>query len=241
MAPQKTICLWRGLGYGAVFVYAMSSVFNNYVLAAQQSVAEPVASAGLASSAAGELLNAEQSQLFRQWFTRIIEAQLRRGPNPRWQQQDCAGLVRFAANEALKIHDGKWQKNNGFNPVNLPPEMSLSPAQRQLAQRWQIGAGQTGPFARAIILVQHNTRFISRDINQALPGDLLFFDQGDEQHLMVWMGHFIAYHTGSPSKTDNGLRALSPQQLMHWHDTRWIPDASNPNFTGIFRLGFLSK
>ncbi|HMW49496.1 MAG TPA: DUF1175 family protein, partial [Cellvibrionaceae bacterium] len=82
---------------------------------------------------------------------------------------------------------------------------------------------------------------VSRDINQAQPGDLLFFDQGDEQHLMVWMGHFIAYHTGSPTAADNGLRAVTLQQLMHWPDTRWIPDASNPNFSGIYRLGFLSK
>ena len=57
--------------------------------------------------------------------------------------------------------------------------------------------------------------------------------------MMVWMGHFIAYHTGSSSAEDNGLRAVSLQQLMHWPDTRWIPDARNPNFSGIYRLGFL--
>jgi uncharacterized protein YfaT (DUF1175 family) len=186
-------------------------------------------------------LTASQSLLFRRWFITIVDAQLRKGPNPRWQQQDCAGLVRFAANEALKIHDAKWQKNNGFNPVNLPPELIITDEQRLLAQRWHIGQGATSAYARAILLVQHNTELVSRDINQAQPGDLLFFDQGDEQHLMVWMGHFIAYHTGSTTATDNGLRAVSLQQLMHWPDTRWIPDASNPNFSGIYRLGFLSK
>lgn len=186
-------------------------------------------------------LTASQSLLFRRWFITIVDAQLRKGPNPRWQQQDCAGLVRFAANEALKIHDAKWQKNNGFNPVNLPPELIITDEQRLLAQRWHIGQGATSAYARALLLVQHNTELVSRDINQAQPGDLLFFDQGDEQHLMVWMGHFIAYHTGSTTAADNGLRAVSLQQLMHWHDTRWIPDASNPNFSGIYRLGFLSK
>lgn len=186
-------------------------------------------------------LTASQSLLFRRWFITIVDAQLRKGPNPRWQQQDCAGLVRFAANEALKIHDAKWQKNNGFNPVNLPPELIITDEQRLLAQRWHIGKGATSAYARALLLVQHNTELVSRDINQAQPGDLLFFDQGDEQHLMVWMGHFIAYHTGSTTAADNGLRAVSLQQLMHWHDTRWIPDASNPNFSGIYRLGFLSK
>lgn len=211
-----------------------------------QAQAQKVAPSDLSDSTHTEALNtaqlnSEQSQLFRRWFTQIVEAQLRRGPNPRWQQQDCAGLVRFAANEALKIHDAKWQKNNGFSAAHLPPELNLSPEQRLLAQRWNIGNGEKGSFARAIILVQHNTEFISRDINQAQPGDLLFFDQGDEQHMMVWMGHFIAYHTGSATAQDNGLRAVTAAQLMHWHDTRWIPDAGNPNFTGIYRLGFLSK
>lgn len=186
-------------------------------------------------------LNASQSLLFRRWFVLMVDAQLRRGPNPRWQQQDCAGLVRFAANEALKIHDAKWQKNNGFSAQNLPPELVITPEQRLFAQRWKIGAGATSAYAKAIILIQHNSVFISRDINAAQPGDLLFFDQGDEQHMMVWMGHFIAYHTGSSSAEDNGLRAVSLQQLMHWPDTRWIPDARNPNFSGIYRLGFLSK
>ncbi len=40
----------------------------------------------------------------------------------------------------------------------------------------------------AINLIQYNSQFIGQDINQALPGDMIFFDQGDAQHLMVWMG-----------------------------------------------------
>ena len=37
------------------------------------------------------------------------------------------------------------------------------------------------------------------------------------------------------------LRSVSLQQLMTWKDTRWIPDESNPNFIGIYRLAFLSQ
>ena len=48
----------------------------------------------------------------------------------------------------------------------------------------------------AIKLVQFNSRLVGRDLNQARPGDLMF-DQGDDQHLMIWMGRSIAYHTGS--------------------------------------------
>lgn len=74
-----------------------------------------------------EMLNVEQSGLFRAWFVRIAQEQLRQGPSPRWYQQDCAGLVRFAANEALKVHDSKWLKSNGLSNQYLPPEMTLTP------------------------------------------------------------------------------------------------------------------
>ena len=66
-------------------------------------------------------------------------------------------------------------------------------------------------------------------------------DQGDDQHLMIWMGRNIVYHTGTTTPTDNGMRSVSLQQLMTWKDTRWIPDASNPNFIGVYRLHFLSR
>ncbi|MGS3052286.1 DUF1175 family protein, partial [Escherichia coli] len=97
------------------------------------------------------------------------------------------------------------------------------------------------PYVTAINLIQYNSQFIGQDINQALPGDMIFFDQGDAQHLMVWMGRYIIYHTGSATKTDNGMRAVSLQQLMTWKDTRWIPNDSNPNFIGIYRLNFLAR
>lgn len=186
-------------------------------------------------------LDAAQSQIFRAWFVRIVQEQLRQGPSPRWTQRDCAGLVRFAANEALKPHDARWLRGLGIGTQSLPPESDLSAEQRSLAQRWNQGAGQIGPYVTAIKLVQHNSVLVGRDVQQARPGDLLFFDQGDEQHLMIWMGRFIAYHTGTSSAADSGLRALSLPQLMQWKDTRWIPDANNPNFIGVYRLGFLSR
>ncbi len=91
------------------------------------------------------MLNVEQSGLFRAWFVRIAQEQLRQGPSPRWYQQDCAGLVRFAANEALKVHDSKWLKSNGLSNQYLPPEMTLTPEQRQLAQNWNQGMGKPAP------------------------------------------------------------------------------------------------
>ena len=172
---------------------------------------------------------------------RIVSAQLEQGPSPRWQHRDCAGLVRFAVNEALTVHDAKWLRANGIDTDRqLPPELGITPAQAALRNRWVQTGGGVGNYVSAIALVQNNSRVIARELTQAQPGDLLFFDQGDEQHLMVWMGSRIAYHTGTVTPTDNGLRSVHVQQLKTWKDTRWQPAVDNPNFAGVFRLAFLS-
>jgi len=218
-------------------------IIRDLLPVAQRLLAMLVCALALVSHAAASAntLDPQQSDVFRAWFVRIVQEQLRQGPSPRWQQQDCAGLVRFAANEALKTHDAKWLRSMGMSNAHLPPESLLSSDQRQLAQRWDQGGGEIGPYVTALKLIQHNSAPIGRDVSQARPGDLLFFDQGDDQHLMVWMGRYLAYHTGSARPGDNGLRAVSLPQLMHFKDTRWIPDASNPNFIGVFRLGFLAR
>jgi uncharacterized protein len=181
-----------------------------------------------------------QSRAFRAWMVRIVSAQLSAGPTPRWQQRDCAGLVRFAVAEALRDHDDRWKRANGLAGQPLPPEVELDAAQQPLRHSWRLADGSSSAYAGALELIQENTRFVSKDCNLALGGDLLFFDQGDAQHLMVWMGSFIAYHTGSESRQDNGLRAVALRDLMRWTDTRWHPTQDNPNFAGLYRLAFLS-
>lgn len=186
-------------------------------------------------------LDEAQSAAFRAWFVRIVGEQLRQGPSPRWTQQDCAGLVRFAVNETLRTHDHDWLKANGVSNRYLPPELQLTLEQKTLRNRWKQFDGGSGPFVTAIGLIQDNSRFVSKDINQANPGDLLFFDQGEDQHLMIWTGSYIAYHRGSATQHDHGLRAVSVNQLLNWKDTRWQPRIDNPNFIGIFRFSFLSR
>jgi uncharacterized protein YfaT (DUF1175 family) len=190
-----------------------------------------------------DALTSEQTAIFRAWFARIVDQQMSRGPTPRWTQRDCAGLVRFAAMETLRPHDARWLKANGMNEADdtrrLPPELQLSPRQRELANRWTRIDGSVGAYASAIALIQHNSRFVSRDVNQALAGDLLFFDQGNDQHLMIWMDRYIAYHTGTVTPADSGLRAVAVPALMQWKDSRWHPLDSNPNFIGVFRFAFL--
>lgn len=186
-------------------------------------------------------LTPAQSRAFRQWMVRIVSAQLSAGPTPRWRQRDCAGLVRFAVAEALRDHGEKWKRANGLAGQPVPPELGLGGDQAQLRHRWRLADGSVSAYAGALELIQENTRFIAKDCNLALPGDLLFYDQGDAQHLMVWMGSFIAYHTGAdPTDQDNGLRAVTLPELLRWPDTRWAPSRHNPNFAGIYRLAFLS-
>ena len=205
-----------------------------------------LAAAMLLSSAAGALpsaarLDPAQSGIFRMWMSRIIKEQLRQGPTPRWTHRDCAGLVRFAVHETLRKHDARWLKANGMDNAGLPPELNLTPGQAALGSRWaQTGGGAGAAYVSAIGLVQENCVFVSRDVNQARPGDLLFFDQGDDQHLMVWMDSYVAYHTGTVLRRDSGLRAVTVGELMNWTDTRWQPKTDNPNFIGVYRLSFLS-
>jgi uncharacterized protein len=206
----------------------------------------PYARALTATTAAPDpdALTPQQSAAFRAWFVRIVDQQMRRGPTPRWTQRDCAGLVRFAVGETLNPHDRKWLRANGMTGLtdasSMPPELQLSASQRTLANRWTRFDGSTGAYASAIALIQRNSRFVSKDVNQALPGDLLFFDQGDDQHLMIWLDRYIAYHTGTVTPTDTGLRAVAVSDLMQWKDSRWQPLDGNPNFVGVFRLDFLT-
>lgn len=184
-------------------------------------------------------LEREQGQRFRDWFTLLIHAQIERGPSPRWTHRDCAGLVRFAVAEALRPHDVAWKQANGLLGQRLPPDIDPA-ASEGLRHAWRRTDGSRHAFVGALELVQENTRQVSRQLSQSQAGDLLFYDFGDDQHLMVWMGRYIAYHTGQQAADDNGLRALRPAQLLSWKDTRWRPSPDNPNFSGVYRLGFLA-
>ena len=185
-------------------------------------------------------LTATQAKAFRNWMTLIIHQQLRQGPTPRWTQNDCAGLVRFAVAESLRAHDNAWVRANGFLAQRRPAEVQLTEAQSGLRHAWYCSDGTVDVWASAYDLVANNSRFVSKDLMQAQPGDLLFYDQGQDQHLMVWMGQYIAYHTGTRTATDNGLRAYTIEQIMTKKDNRWQPVASNPNFLGVYRLTFLT-
>lgn len=185
-------------------------------------------------------LSTEQSHLFRLWFSAIVRQQIKQGPSKRWQHRDCAGLVRFAVNETLREHDLKWRKASGFEIKNLPPEIILTQKQKEIRNQWVLNDGRKSAYVSALGLIQNNSILVGKNINQAKTGDLLFFDQAEDQHLMIWLGNLIAYHTGTVTPTDNGLRVVSIQDLFNWKDTRWRINQNNPNFIGFYRFAFLS-
>lgn len=207
------------------------------------------------------VLDGEQSERFRAWMSLIVAEQYKRGPSPRWYHRDCAGLARFAVGESLRSHDAHWRRNNGFEGRRLPPELDMQPAQAAALAGWSALDGSRQSFVTALALIHRNSRPLGREFALARPGDLLFFDQGDDQHLMIWMGRWIAYHNGqtpviasAPRGTpgrggertgianqDSGLRAVTPADLLQWKDTRWRPRDDNPNFAGFYRLAFLSR
>lgn len=192
----------------------------------------------LALPATEPTLAPEQSRIFRAWMVRIVDAQISQGPSPRWSHRDCAGLVRFAVAETLRPHDEAWRRASGVRGP-LPPELPLRADQQVLRNNWRLADGRRSAYVGALELIQENAAFVSKDVNAAQPGDLLFFDQGDDQHLMVWTGRYVAYHTGQAD--GDGLRAVSIPQLVSWRDTRWQPVPDNPNFLGVYRLRFLSR
>lgn len=186
------------------------------------------------------MLDREQSGRFRDWMTLLIHEQLERGPTPRWTHRDCAGLVRFCVGETLRPHDLAWRRANGLLGRRLPADLDSAEAM-PLRNVWRRADGSQAAYVGALELVQENTRLVSRQLGEAALGDLLFFDQGDDQHLMVWMGNYIAYHTGRVATGDNGLRAVRAAQLLGWTDTRWRPTEANLNFAGVYRLAFLTR
>lgn len=187
------------------------------------------------------MLDAERSRVFRQWFLLMATDPLLRPPNPRWQQRDCAGLVRFAVAEALRVHDESWRQANGFGGRKLPPELVLTDAEREALRGWRVpGQNEKSFFATASALVQQNTVLVGRDVLQARPGDLVFFDQGEDQHLMIWTGDGFAYHTGAESDRDKKIRFVPYTEMIQWKDARFWPVEENPNFAGVYRFSFLS-
>ena len=201
---------------------------------------------------------------FRRWFIFLAESQFYRSPDRLPAEvNDCAALLRFAYREALREHDGGWASELNLDAVPAIPSVRkyqypftplgaglfrVKPGSFRLED---LGNGAFAQFADAQTLQWLNTHFISRDIRQAEPGDLLFFRQLEQDlpfHAMVFLGrsHFdaepgdwVVYHTGPLGDSKGEVRRVRLEELLRHPSPRWRPLPGNSNFLGVYRWNIL--
>lgn len=215
---------------------------------------------------AAELSSYNDRENFRQWFTLIAEVQFYE-LSKEWntEQRDCAGLVRFAWREALRKHDRPWFQKMGPLYKSVAPDVSrYSLEQGPLGgklfrtnfgsfKEGDVANGNFSEFADARTLKSFNAEFVSRDRQQAQPGDLLFFHQPWVQkfpyHVMIFLGgsklktessnDLVVYHTGASAADEGTVKKVPLSVLDHHPNPRWRPIESNSHFLGFYRLKIL--
>jgi uncharacterized protein YfaT (DUF1175 family) len=196
---------------------------------------------------------------FRRWFTLIAEYQaVRPKADVPAEITDCASLLRFAYREALKRHDENWFMTSGIEIAEPPgeirawsyPHTALGTALFRVRpgafEASDVGDGSFAQFADARTLVEHNAYMVSRDVQQALPGDLLFyrqFGQSSPWHSMivtrVGAEAQVAYDTGTDHGKTGELRRVLLAELLDHPQPQWRPLPGNPNFLGVYRWNIL--
>jgi len=211
-------------------------------------------------------LDPTDGQAFRRWSAFLAELQYFRPPGELPAEiNDCAALLRFAYREALREHTSEWATALGLE--GLPPGAPVSkyayPYTPLGASLFRVEPGRFRPgdlserafaqFADAETLRKLNTHFVSRDLRDARPGDLLFFRQLEQDlpyHTMIYLGPsqfeespepFIVYHTGPLDGGPGEIRRPSVDELMLHPSPRWRPQAGNPNFLGVYRWNILRE
>lgn len=196
---------------------------------------------------------------FRRWFTLIAEYQAVR-PKAEVPAEivDCASLLRYAYREALRRHDESWFATTGMEVAAPPGEIRAwnyphTPLGAGLF-RTRPGAfaasdasdGTFAQFADARTLVAQNSFLVSRDVRQALPGDLLFyrqFGQSSPWHSMIvtqaGSAGAVVYDTGADHGRAGELRRVAIAELLDHPEPQWRPLESNPNFLGVYRWNIL--
>lgn len=211
----------------------------------------------------------DDQETFRRWFVLIAEFQALRPPDAVPNEiNDCAALLRYAYRNALVKHDPDWFKETGIQPPSaLPsPEKYRYPHTPLGAALFRTRPGAFLPedlkngafaeFADAKTLKDFNTYFLSRNIGDARPGDLLFYrqlEQGSPFHSMIFVGRspwladpqggedagVVVYHTGPVGGSRGEMRRLTIADLLHHPSPRWRPVPGNSNFLGVFRWNIL--
>jgi uncharacterized protein len=196
---------------------------------------------------------------FRQWFTAIADYQaIRPRAEVPAEITDCASLLRYAYRESLKRHDDTWFAATGMEVQALPgeirawryPDTPLGAALFRVRPgsftQADAANGAFAQFADARTLVERNAFFVSRDVRQAEPGDLLFFRQFGQSspwHSMIVTRiggqAAVVYDTGADHGKAGELRRVALAELLDHPQPQWRPIAANPNFLGVYRWNIL--
>jgi uncharacterized protein YfaT (DUF1175 family) len=212
------------------------------------------------ASAQVRLADESDRAAFRSWFVLLADAQFERQTD---DVTDCAGLVRHAVREALRAHTPEWIRRSGLPFVPQFADVRSAPRVADASlPLFQITPGPSprfAEFADAKTLMHLNARSLGRDVRALRAGDLLYFHQAGQDpstalgasepdHVMVFVGrsHFesdgddwVVYHTGPLDGGPGEVRKVRLATLQQHPSPRWRPVMGNPNFVGVFRLGFL--
>lgn len=206
------------------------------------------------------LHTAEDRLAFRFWFTALAEATAD-VPEDKLPPEidDCAALLRWCYRNALHAHDEAWLRT-------APASLDLAlPSVRQYAYPFTpLGAAlfrvregsfasddvdnhAFAQFADARTLWRRNTFLLSRTVQSARSGDLLFYrqlEQNSPYHSMIVTGvaqKWLVYHTGPIGRGPGEVRRVLLEDLIRHPDPRWRPLAENSNFLGVYRWNILRE
>jgi uncharacterized protein len=212
-----------------------------------------------------ELTSETDKERFREWFASIADAQYYE-KSDLWNadQQDCAGLIRFAYREALKGHDREWHLHFKFltEPGIEDVEKFHYPAVPLLGTNLfrtcpggfrseDLADSAFSSFCEAKYLPAYNCVALGYDERKVQTGDLLFFFHYDDPempyHGIVFTGKspegeedWLAYHTGPVAGTKGTVKKVRLRDLKQHPEEKWRPLKSNKYFLGFYRWKIVS-
>jgi uncharacterized protein YfaT (DUF1175 family) len=183
---------------------------------------------------------------------------------PAKEINDCAALLRYCYRETLHAHDESWLIAHPTDTPHPSIRQYTYPQTPLGANLFRVAPGPFLPadltngafaqFADARTLMQHNTYLVGRNVNQARPGDLIFYRQLEQDspydvsgyhspfHSMIVCGdREVVYHTGPIHHGKGEIRHLLVSELLHHPDARWRPLPENANFLGVYRWNILRE